>query len=59
MSEFTIAGLIHNLDTIRELLNGAQTCLATDLEELGVTLVKVSIYVVDRTRERVMIKEDK
>ena len=42
-----------------ELLSGAQTCYATEgLEEFGASLVEVSIYVVDRTRERAMTKEE-
>jgi len=60
---FTMAGLVHNLDTILELLSGAQTCYATEgLEEFGVSLLETSIYIVDRTRERaktaVVVRED-
>jgi hypothetical protein len=55
MSKFTIAGLVHNLGTIRELIAGAQVCYANEgLDEFAESLVKVSIYIVDKTRERAM-----
>ena len=59
MSEtaFTHEGLVHNLDLLTEILSGVETCYANNLEGLGATLVRVSIYVLKKTQERAMTTE--
>ena len=59
MSEivFTREGLVHNLTLLAETLSGVQTCYTNNLEELGATLVKVCVYIMDQTRQRAMTKE--
>ena len=59
MLEFTTEGLVHNLDTIEELVCGATECLTTEgLEDFGVTLMEVAIYVTKQTRARVLNMEE-